>query len=78
VKCGEVMSVKKDNFKRIAESRTNRIINLIDLLGNLSNKSYYDYSDDEIEKIFNAIEDALELQKQKFKLGSNKKQKFKL
>ena len=32
---------KKANFIRIAEARTNKIIESITLLGNLSNTSYY-------------------------------------
>lgn len=65
------MTDKKSNFKRIAESRTNKIIDMLDLLGNLSNTSFYDYSENDIEKIFNAIEDQLEKTKAKF--SKNKK-----
>ena len=32
---------KVDNFVRLAEARTNKIIDMIGLLGNLSNKSNY-------------------------------------
>ncbi len=69
------MSKRKENFKRIAENRTNKILNLINLLGNLSNKSYYEYTDQQINKIFDAIEEALITQKEKF---NNKRKKFKL
>ena len=46
------MDNKKDNFKRIAENRTNKIIDMISLLGNLSNRSFYEYTDDQINSIF--------------------------
>lgn len=69
---------KKENFKRIAESRTNKIINSISLLGNLSNKSYYEYTDHQIENIFDAIQEELDNQKNKI-LGKNtNKKKFRL
>jgi hypothetical protein len=71
------MSVRKENFRRIAEKRTNRIISMIETLGNLSNKSYYDYTEKEIELIFSAIETALEEERKKFKTNTKQK-KFKL
>ena len=38
------MESKKDKFVRIAEARTNKIIDMIRLLGNCSNKASYEYS----------------------------------
>ena len=40
---------KKERFKRIAENRTNKIIDLIRLLGNCSNTSNYSYTDEEVD-----------------------------
>jgi hypothetical protein len=67
------MENKKQNFKRIAENRTNKIIDMIALLGNLSNSSFYEYTDDQINSIFNAIQTELDKQKAKF----NPKKKLK-
>ena len=47
---------KQARFKRVAERRTNRILNDLRMLGNTSNKSLYSYSRADIDKIFNAIE----------------------
>ena len=70
---------KKANFKRIAENRTNKIIDQISLLGNLSNSSYYEYTDDQIEAIFDAIQEELDKQKAKFiKTKDGRKKKFEL
>jgi len=60
------MTDKKSNFKRIAENRTNKIIDMLDLLGNLSNTSFYEYNEADIEKIFAAIEEQLDKTKKKF------------
>ena len=49
------MENKRDNFKRISENRVSKILTMIDQLTNLSNSSFYEYSDEEIEKIFKAI-----------------------
>ena len=37
------MNKKQENFKRLAESRTNKVIDMLQLIGNLSNTSNYEY-----------------------------------
>lgn len=75
----QFMENKKANFKRIAENRTNKIIDQISLLGNLSNSSYYEYTDAQIEAIFDAIQKELDNQKAKFiKTKTGKKKRFEL
>lgn len=71
------METKKDRFKRIAENRTNKIINMIDLLGNCANKNNYEYTDEDVKNIFNAIENSLKISKMKF-AEKQEKGKFKL
>ncbi len=69
---------KKANFVRIAEARTNKIIESISLLGNLSNTSYYKYTPDQIEAMFSAIQEELDTQKKRFDESAPKKKKFRL
>lgn len=57
---------KKERFKRVAENRTNKIIDQIRLLGNCANRSNYEYTEEEIKKVFSAIETELKTTKQKF------------
>lgn len=45
----------RQNFIRLAEKRVSRTINDIRLIGNLSDRSNYDYSDDQVQKIFAAL-----------------------
>ena len=71
------MESKRERFKRIAENRTNKIINMSDLLGNCANKNNYEYTDEEIKTIFNAIESSLKMSKMKF-VEKQEKGKFKL
>lgn len=66
---------RRSRFKRLAIQRTNKIIKQLSILGNLSNKSYYDYGDLEVKKIFRAIDDQLRVTKSKFK---SRRKKFKL
>ena len=69
---------KKANFIRIAEARTNKIIESIALLGNLSNTSYYEYTPDQIEAMFSSIQEELDNQKRRFADSGPKKKKFRL
>ena len=67
---------RKERFQRLATKRVTRILNDLRLLGNLSNRSSYDYSDEEIQKIFTAIDGAKNHAKSKFSF--TKKVKFQL
>lgn len=67
------MEYKKDNFKRISENRTNKIIILLSQLTNLSNSSFYEYSEQDIEQMFDKITKATEEAK-KYLLNSKKKE----
>jgi hypothetical protein len=64
---------KGDRFTRLAEARTERALYSIRLLGNLSNKSIYDYSDADIRKIFKALETEMELSREKFSRSRSKR-----
>jgi murein L,D-transpeptidase YafK len=66
------MENKRERFVRIAESRTNKILNMIKILGNCSNKSSYEYTDKDVDKIFNAIELELREAKKRFNTQEHK------
>ena len=57
---------KRGRFVRLAESRTNKILGMIRLLKNCSNRNNYEYTEDDVEKIFSVIEQALDDAKQSF------------
>lgn len=69
--------VKAERFKRVAENRTNKIIDQIRLLGNCANKSNYEYSEEDVKKIFSAIEAEIKETKSKYQAKSKNK-KFEL
>ena len=72
------MESKKDRFKRIAEARTNKAIDMIRLLGNCANKKNYDYSKDEVDKIIRVLESEIKDLKNKFNDSLKSNEKFKL
>ena len=63
-------------FKKLAERRTNAILDRMRILGNLANRSAYEYSDDDVRKIFRAIEAEVKRTKEKF--GDTRKRRFAL
>ena len=78
--CVIMLGMQEDRgqrFKRIATYRTNEVIDKLRLLGNLSNKANYDYSDEEVGKIFSAIESQLKIAKARF-ASPKKKRDFTL
>jgi hypothetical protein len=69
------MESRSEKFKRVATKRTNELLEKMRILGNCSNKSTYEYTDEDVIKIFKSLEKQLETMKAKF---SNKKSKFSL
>jgi len=62
---------KSERFVRIAEARTNKIIDMIQLLGNCANKSTYEYTKEDVKQIFSAIESELRTARAKFEISDN-------
>lgn len=52
--------VKHDNFSRIAQNRKNKILSSIEQLNNLTNFSFYEYTEEEIKDLLFEIEKKLD------------------
>jgi hypothetical protein len=50
---------KHQKFRELAESRTNKAIEAILRIGNLSNRQIYQFEDPEVRKIIRALKDAI-------------------
>lgn len=53
------METKRDKFVRLAEKRMDNIIKGIELMGNLSNKNNYDYTEEDLNKIIRTLKKAV-------------------
>jgi hypothetical protein len=62
---------KNDKFKRLATKRVNSLLKTIRLVSNLSNKSNYDFSEQDANKIIRTISSSFEELKSKFKSKPN-------
>ena len=69
---------KRARFKRIAEARVNKIIDMLRLLGNCSFTGTYEYDDDQIDNIFHELQIKLNQTKDLFKRSRRNKNRFSL
>lgn len=67
------MENKRNNFKRISENRVSKILDLLAQLTNLSNSSFYEYTNEDIEKIFEAIKNEADKSRDYLIKKNNKK-----
>jgi len=74
------MGDARENFIRLAEARTRKLLKDLELLGNLSNRSNYSYSEDDVKVIFKAIAKKVNDTELRFKVSLNplRKDQFEL
>lgn len=57
---------KRKKFEDIAVRRVNRVIKEIRLIGNLSNRSSYEYTEEDVKKIVKALQREVDAVKARF------------
>jgi hypothetical protein len=67
---------KHNKFLRLAKLRGERALRDIQLIGNLSNKNNYNYTDQEVQLLFRALEDELKVAKYSFARKRKEEIKF--
>lgn len=72
------METKRERFVRLAEARTNKILEMMRLLGNCSSKANYEYTEDDVKQIFGALEKELKNTKNKYMGIEAKEERFTL
>lgn len=60
------MRDRRERFVALAEARTDKALNAIRLLGNLSNRSNYEYTDADVKQIVGALETEVKTVKARF------------
>jgi hypothetical protein len=74
-----IVSAKRENFVRLAEARVSRALNSIRVIGNLSNRSNYEYDEQDVKKIIKTLQDEVAKVKMQLEAKSGvSKQHFKL
>lgn len=73
------MSAKRDKFRQLAESRTNKALDAIARIGNLSNRHLYEWDEAELRKVLKALKDSIGEVEARFTTPKGKgEKKFKL
>jgi hypothetical protein len=70
-------SAKAEAFKRVAEKRTRKVLESLRLLGQCSNRRSYEYTDEQILKIFREIRSSLRRAEQSFDTTTDNKKSSK-
>lgn len=63
---GAMREDKAERFKRIAGARTQRVIERARILSNCSNATHYEWSTEQLDKIFGAIDEAVKQARRRF------------
>lgn len=73
------MTLKRKKFLELANKRVPKALHTIELIGNLSNTSAYEYTDKDVRAIIKALEEATAEIKLRFKSpGGTRKTNFAL
>lgn len=61
------MNEKQEKFEKLAEKRVTDAIKKLRLIGNLSNKNNYEYTEEHSKQIIDTLESEMKILKAKFK-----------
>jgi hypothetical protein len=64
----------RQKFVELASKRVSKALHDIQLIGNLSNRSNYHYTDEDVAKIFRALNSELRSCRQRFEMALNNKE----
>ncbi len=65
----------REKFVDLAKKRVSKAMKNIQLIGNLSNRSNYDYTEEDVAKIFKALSDEISTCRKKFEIAMKKRSK---
>lgn len=68
-----MIETDREKFVRLANKRVNNAIKAIELIGNLSNRSNYEYMQEDAEKIFLALNKELKTCRERFINAASKR-----
>lgn len=75
---GQPRKSKRTRFLEVAQRRTSKVLRDLRVLGNCGNRSAYEYSEAEVEKIFAAIQREMDLARSRFRTEGKRHTDFSL
>ncbi len=70
-------STRRERFENVAARRTQKILDALDILGNCSNRTNYEYTDEDVRKMFSAIKDKMKSTESAFGSAINRSERNK-
>ncbi|MED2793058.1 hypothetical protein P4256_15110 [Bacillus wiedmannii] len=64
---------KREKFEELAEKRVTETVKKMRLIGNLSNRNNYDYTEEHVKQILSMLEEELKMLRAKFSEGRREK-----
>ncbi|WP_419959480.1 hypothetical protein [Psychrobacillus sp. BM2] len=64
---------KREKFEELAEKRVTETLKKMRLIGNLSNRNNYDYTDEHAKQILSKLDEELKILRTKFSEGHREK-----
>ncbi|WP_153721070.1 eukaryotic translation initiation factor 6 [Sporosarcina cascadiensis] len=65
---------KREKFEELAEKRVTETLKKMRLIGNLSNRNNYDYTDEHVKQILSKLEEELKILRTKFSESHREKE----
>lgn len=62
-----MLETKRDRFERLAERRVTEAIKKLRLIGNLANRHNYDYTEDHVRQVLDALESEMRHLRSRFR-----------
>ena len=69
------ISTRRERFEKVAARRVQKIISFMDSLANCANRANYEYTDEDVRKMFRAIREQLSNTESAFNKQLNKEDK---
>lgn len=70
-------SIRRERFENVASRRVQKVMDFLDSLANCANRTNYEYTDEDVRKMFSALKEKLKLTESAFGNALNKTEKNK-
>jgi hypothetical protein len=70
-------SIRRERFENVASRRVQKVMDFLDSLANCANRTNYEYTDDDVKKMFSALREKLKMTESAFGSALNKTEKNK-
>lgn len=77
-KADDIVQIRRERFVRIVERRVNKVLDNLDSLGKCANRKNYEYSAQDVMRIFQAIDKKMKAIRALYENSNQEKNAFRL